>query len=258
MIVGDTPAMQQMMREAERAAAAMVSVLITGETGTGKEVLARTIHSAGPRADKPFVPINCAALPDTMIESELFGYEAGAFTGAQKRKPGLIEIADGGILFLDEISSTKQEMQAKLLRMLDEHRFRRVGGVKEITVDVQILAASNRDLPSLIEDGTFREDLYYRLKVVDLHIIPLRDRIVDIPALAGTFIRQINLRTGGIVEGITPRAIDALKKHTWPGNIRELRHLIERALLFCDEDQIDLAHLPPDIQELANKKKKKK
>jgi DNA-binding NtrC family response regulator len=258
MIVGDTPAMQQMMREAERAAAATVSVLITGETGTGKEVLARTIHSAGPRADKPFVPINCAALPDTMIESELFGYEAGAFTGAQKRKPGLIEIADGGILFLDEISSTKQEMQAKLLRMLDEHRFRRVGGVKEITVDVQILAASNRDLPSLIEEGTFREDLYYRLKVVDLHIIPLRDRIVDIPALAGTFIRQINLRTGGIVEGITPRAIDALKKHTWPGNIRELRHLIERALLFCDEDQIDLAHLPPDIQELANKKKKKK
>ncbi len=258
MIVGDTPAMQQMMREAERAAAAMVSVLITGETGTGKEVLARTIHSAGPRADKPFVPINCAALPDTMIESELFGYEAGAFTGAQKRKPGLIEIADGGILFLDEISSTKQEMQAKLLRMLDEHRFRRVGGVKEITVDVQILAASNRDLPSLIEEGTFREDLYYRLKVVDLHIIPLRDRIADIPALAGTFIRQINLRTGGIVEGITPRAIDALKKHTWPGNIRELRHLIERALLFCDEDQIDLAHLPPDIQELANKKKKKK
>lgn len=258
MIVGDTPAMQQMMREAERAAAAAVSVLITGETGTGKEVLARTIHSAGPRTDKPFVPINCAALPDTMIESELFGYEAGAFTGAQKRKPGLIEIADGGILFLDEISSTKQEMQAKLLRMLDEHRFRRVGGVKEITVDVQILAASNRDLPSMIEEGTFREDLYYRLKVVDLHLIPLRERIVDIPALAGTFIRQINLRTGGIVEGITPRAIDALKKHTWPGNIRELRHLIERALLFCDEDQIDLAHLPPDIQELANKKKKKK
>ena len=258
MIVGDTPAMQQMMREAERAAAAAVSVLITGETGTGKEVLARTIHSAGPRADKPFVPINCAALPDTMIESELFGYEAGAFTGAQKRKPGLIEIADGGILFLDEISSTKQEMQAKLLRMLDEHRFRRVGGVKEITVDVQILAASNRDLPSMIEEGTFREDLYYRLKVVDLHLIPLRERIVDIPALAGTFIRQINLRTGGIVEGITPRAIDALKKHTWPGNIRELRHIIERALLFCDEDQIDLAHLPPDIQELANKKKKKK
>lgn len=252
MVVGETPAMARVMREAERAAAASVSVLITGETGTGKEVLARTIHSLGPRADKPFIPINCAALPETMIESELFGHEAGAFTGAQKKKPGLIEIADGGILFLDEISSTRPEMQAKLLRVLDEHKFRRVGGVKEIAVDVQILAASNRDLPSMIEEGAFREDLYYRLKVVDLHLPPLRDRIVDIPALAGNFIRQINLRVGGTIEGITPRALEALKAHTWPGNIRELRHVIERAILFCDEQLIDLAHLPPDIQALAS------
>ena len=254
MIVGDSPGMKQIMHEVERAAAASVSVLITGETGTGKEVLARTIHSIGPRADKPFIPINCAALPDTMIESELFGHEAGAFTGAQKKKPGLIEIADGGILFLDEISSTKQEMQAKLLRVLDEHKFRRVGGVKEIAVDVQILAASNRDLHAMIEEGTFREDLYYRLKVVDLHLPPLRDRIGDITALAGSFIRQINLRVGGTIEGITPRAIEALKKHSWPGNIRELRHVIERAVLFCDEEMIDLAHLSPDIQALTKKK----
>lgn len=254
MIIGDSPGMKRIMHEAERAAAASVSVLITGETGTGKEVLARTIHSIGPRIDKPFIPINCAALPDTMIESELFGHEAGAFTGAQKKKPGLIEIADGGILFLDEISSTKQEMQAKLLRVLDEHKFRRVGGVKEIAVDVQILAASNRDLPAMIEEGTFREDLYYRLKVVDLHLPPLRDRIGDIPALAGSFIRQINLRVGGTIEGITPRAIEALKKHSWPGNIRELRHVIERAVLFCDEEMIDLAHLPPDIQASSKKK----
>jgi DNA-binding NtrC family response regulator len=253
MVVGETPTMQQIMLETERAASAAVSVLITGETGTGKEVLARTIHSISPRADKPFIPINCAALPDTMIESELFGHEAGAFTGAQKRKPGLIEIADGGILFLDEISSTKSEMQAKLLRVLDEHKFRRVGGVKEIDVDVQILAASNRDLLNMIEEGTFREDLYYRLKVVDLHLVPLRDRINDVPALAGNFIRQINLRIGGMVEGITPRAIDALKAHSWPGNIRELRHVIERAILFCDDDMIDLAHLPPDIQALGKK-----
>jgi len=251
MVIGETPIMAQVMREAERAAAASVSVLITGETGTGKEVLARTIHSLGPRADKPFIPINCAALPETMIESELFGHEAGAFTGAQKKKPGLIEIADGGILFLDEISSTRPEMQAKLLRVLDEHKFRRVGGVKEISVDVQILAASNRDLPSMITEGSFREDLYYRLKVVDLHLPPLRDRIVDIPALAGNFIRQINLRVGGTIEGITPRAIEALKAHSWPGNIRELRHVIERAILFCDEEMIDLAHLPPDIQALT-------
>ena len=251
MVIGDTPSMKQIMHEAERATQASVSVLLTGETGTGKEVLARTIHSIGPRADTPFIPINCAALPDTMIESELFGHEAGAFTGAQKKKPGLIEIADGGVLFLDEISSTKQEMQAKLLRVLDEQKFRRVGGVKEIAVDVQIIAASNRDLPAMIEEGTFREDLYYRLKVVDLHLPPLRERTVDLPALTGNFIRQINLRVGGIVEGITPRALDALKAHSWPGNIRELRHVIERAILFCDEENIDLAHLPPDIQELA-------
>ncbi len=252
MVIGDTQIMKQIMHEAERAAQASVSVLLTGETGTGKEVLARSIHSFGPRADTPFIPINCAALPDTMIESELFGHEAGAFTGAQKKKPGLIEIADGGILFLDEISSTKQEMQAKLLRVLDEQKFRRVGGVKEIAVDVQIIAASNRNLPAMIEEGTFREDLYYRLKVVDLHLPPLRERIVDLPALTGNFIRQINLRVGGVVEGITPRALDALKAHSWPGNIRELRHVVERAILFCDEENIDLAHLPPDIRDLAS------
>jgi DNA-binding NtrC family response regulator len=252
-VVGDTPAMKRIVQEAQRAAEASVSVLITGETGTGKEVLARSIWNMGPRSDKPFIPINCAALPDTMIESELFGHEAGAFTGAQKRKPGLVEIADDGILFLDEISSTKPDMQAKLLRLLDEHKFRRVGGVKEISVDIQILAASNRDLKAMIEEGTFREDLYYRLKVVDLHLPPLRDRITDIPSLTGSFIREINLRTGNNISGITPRAISALKAHDWPGNIRELRHVIERAMLFCDEDQIDLAHLPPDIQSLLDK-----
>ena len=247
-IAGETPAMQRILREAERAAAAAVSVLITGETGTGKEVLAKAIRGMGPRADKPFVPVNCAAMPDTMIESELFGHEAGAFTGAQKRKPGLVEVADGGILFLDEISSTKAEMQAKLLRVLDEQRFRRVGGVTEIVVDIQILAASNRNLPTMIEQGLFREDLYYRLKVVDLHLPPLRERIVDIPALVGTFIRQINQRMGASITGITPRAIEALKAHRWPGNIRELRHVIERAMLFCDDEQIDIGHLPEEFQ----------
>ena len=251
MIVGESPEMQRLAREAARAAAASVSVLITGETGTGKEVMARSIRSMGPRADRPFVPVNCAALPDTMIESELFGHEAGAFTGAQKRKPGLIEVADGGILFLDEISSTKGDMQAKLLRVLDEHRFRRVGGVTEIAVDIQIIAASNRDLKTLIEAGTFREDLYYRLKVVDLHLPPLRVRIVDLPAFVGAFIRQANQFTGSAVGGITPRAIAALKAYPWPGNLRELRHVIERAILFCDDEQIDLAHLPPEFQSLA-------
>jgi DNA-binding NtrC family response regulator len=255
MVVGETPIMKRVMNEAERAAAAEVSVLITGETGTGKEVLVQAIREMGPRADKPWVPINCPALPDTMIESELFGHEVGAFTGATKRKPGLIEIADKGILFLDEISSTRPDMQAKLLRVLDEQTFRRVGGVNEITVDAQILAASNRDIPTMISEGKFREDLYYRLKVVDLHLPPLRERIVDIPALVGTFIRQINQRTGNAVTGITPRAIEALKKHAWPGNIRELRHVIERAMLFCDEDELDLAHLPPEFRPSSKKSK---
>ncbi|NIM92628.1 MAG: response regulator [Anaerolineales bacterium] len=248
MVLSETPEMKRIMMEAERAASAQASVLITGETGTGKNVLAQAIRMMGPRADKPFIPINCPALPDTMIESELFGHEAGAFTGAQKRKPGLIEVADGGILFLDEIASTKPEMQAKLLRVLEDRIFRRVGGVNEISVDIQILAASNRDLEAMIKDGTFREDLYYRLKVLDLHLPPLRDHKEDIPALVGNFIRQINLRTGNTVTGITPRAIEALKAHDWPGNIRELSHVIERAMLLCDDEVIDLGHLPPEFQ----------
>ena len=251
-IIGETPTMKRIAEEAERAASASVSVLITGETGTGKEVLALYIRGTGPRAEKPFIPINCAALPDTMIETELFGHEAGAFTGATKRKPGLLEVADTGILFLDEISSTKTDMQAKLLRVLDEQRFRRVGGVNEINVDVQILAASNRDLASMIEEGTFREDLFYRLKVVDLHLPPLRERIADIPALVGLFMRQINLRTGSAIEGIAPRAIEALKAHHWPGNIRELRHVIERVMLFCDDEEIDVGHLSPEFQALIS------
>jgi two-component system response regulator AtoC len=250
MVVGDTPAMRKIMKEAERAATAQASVLITGETGTGKNLLAQAIRKLGPRSDKPFIPINCPALPDTMIESELFGHEAGAFTGAQKRKPGLIEVADGGILFLDEISSTKPEMQAKLLTVIEERTFRRVGGVNEISVDIQILAASNRNLIAMMKEGTFREDLYYRLKVLDLHLPPLRERKDDIPALVGSFIRQINLRTGNVVSNITPRAIDNLKNHDWPGNIRELSHVIERAMLMCDDETVDIGHLPPDFQNL--------
>jgi len=251
MVLGENPDMQRILLEAERAASAQVSVLITGETGTGKNLLAQAIRLMGPRADKPFIPINCPALPETMIESELFGHEAGAFTGAQKRKPGLIEVADEGILFLDEISSTKPEMQAKLLHVLEERSFRRVGGIKEISVDIQILAASNRDLKTMIKEGIFREDLYYRLKVLDLHLPPLRNRKADIPAFVGSFIRQLNLRMGNRVNGISSSAIKALKKHNWPGNIRELSHTIERAMLFCDDEEIDIGHLPPEFQPSA-------
>ncbi|HEX9092045.1 MAG TPA: sigma-54 dependent transcriptional regulator [Anaerolineales bacterium] len=246
-VVCVNPAMKLVMNQAQRAAAASVSVLITGETGTGKEVLANAIHQMGPRANKPFIAINCAAIQSTVLESELFGYEAGAFTSAEKRKLGLLEIADQGILFLDEISSMSVDMQAKLLRAIEEQKFRRVGGTVEVHVDVQIIAASNRDLIAAMEKGEFRHDLYYRLKVVDLHLPALKDRKDDIPELVGLFIRQTNQRLGVNIQDVTPRTMEALINHSWPGNIRELRNVIERAMLFCDECSIDLEHLPVEI-----------
>jgi DNA-binding NtrC family response regulator len=251
-ILGKSLAMKQLMDQAQRAASAKVSILITGETGTGKEVLARYIHALGTRhsragPSRPFIAINCAAIQSTMLESELFGYEAGAFTGAEKRKLGLLEIADGGLLFLDEIASMPLDIQAKLLRVLEERAFRRVGGTNLIHVDVQILAASNRNLLTMMTRGEFREDLYYRLKVIDLHIPPLRERKEDIPDLVGLFICQNNQRMGMNISDVTPRALEALMRHNWPGNIRELRNTIERAMLFCDENMIHLVHLPVEI-----------
>jgi transcriptional regulator with PAS, ATPase and Fis domain len=239
--------MRTLIDHARRAAAASVSVLITGETGTGKEVLASALHRMGPRADKPFIDVSCPAIQSTVLESELFGYEPGAFTSAEKRKPGLMEVADEGLLFLDEIAATPLDIQAKLLRALEERSFRRVGGTNTIKVDVQVVAASNRNLLQLIERGEFREDLYYRLKVVDLHIPPLRDRKEDIPELVGLFIRQNNPRMGLNITDITPPAMQALIGYDWPGNIRELRNVIERAMLFCDEAAIDRIHLPPEL-----------
>jgi len=247
-IVINSDIMRDVFAQAQRAAIRSTSILIAGETGTGKEVLARAIHRMGPRSDKPFIDINCAAVQNTMLESELFGYEAGAFTGAQKRKRGLFEVADEGILFLDEISSMSPDMQAKVLRALEERTFRRVGSTTSIQIDVQILAASNRDLPTLIETGAFREDLYYRLKVINLEIPPLREHPEDIPGLAGHFIKTNNPKMGLNVENMTPTALDLLKKYQWPGNIRELRNVIERAMIFCDEATIDVQHLPAELK----------
>jgi len=246
-IIGKSEAIHLVFDQAERAATASVSVLITGKTGTGKEILAAVIRQKGPRANKPFIDINCAAIQDTVIESELFGYEAGAFTGADKRKHGLMEVADGGILFLDEISSMPVSMQAKLLRAVEERTFRRVGGTNLIKVDVQIIAASNRDLLALMQEGKFREDLYYRLKVVDLDLPPLRERKEDIPDLVGFFIRKNNQSMGLNITDITPRAMETMMKYDWPGNIRELKNAIERAMLFCDDTAIDIQHLPTEL-----------
>lgn len=245
-ILGTGAAMREIYDQAQRAAQASVSVLITGETGTGKEVLARAIHSLGTRADKPFIAINCAAIQSTMLEAELFGYEAGAFTSAEKRKNGLMEVADGGILFLDEISSMPVDMQAKILRAIEEQNFRRMGGNTLVKVDVQILSASNRNLKKMIENQEFRDDLYYRLKVVDLNVPPLRERIEDIPELVGFFMGQNNPRMGLNIQDVTPAALEALMNYDWPGNIRELKNVIERAMLFCDDASIDVGHLPED------------
>jgi two-component system, NtrC family, response regulator AtoC len=248
-IVINSEIMKKVFTEAQRAAKHSTSILISGETGTGKEVMARAIHRMGPRTDKPFIDINCAAVQNTMLESELFGYEAGAFTGAQKRKRGLMEVSDEGILFLDEISSMSSDMQAKVLRALEERSFRRVGSTTSIQVDVQILAASNRNLPDLIEKGEFREDLYYRLKVINIEIPPLREHPEDIPGLAGHFIKTNNPKMGINIENMTPAALDLLKNYSWPGNIRELRNVIERAMIFCDEATIDVQHLPAELKD---------
>ncbi len=247
-IIGSSSQMKNIIEQAIKAAKASVSVLITGDTGTGKEVLANYIHKVGLRNNKIFLAENCAAIQPTMIEAELFGFEAHAFTGADKRKIGLMEIADEGILFLDEISSVAVDVQAKLLRAIEEQSFRRVGGTTQIHVDVQVLAASNRDLKQLMKEGKFREDLYYRLKVVDLHLPLLKERKDDIPDLVAFFIRKLNPKMGLNIVDITPKALEALIKYQWPGNIRELSHAIEAAMLFCNGEVIDLTDLPADIR----------
>jgi DNA-binding NtrC family response regulator len=246
-VVGNNDVVKDTVKQALVAAEKQVSVLITGETGTGKDVIAKFIHASGPRANKPFISINCAAIQNTMLESELFGHEAGAFTSADRKKPGLMEIADDGVLFLNEISSMPVDIQAKLLTAIELHSFRRVGGTALINVDVQVLAASNRNLKEMIKKGEFREDLYFRLKVVDLDMPPLRERREDIPELVGFFVRENNARQGMNVLEVSPQAMDVMQKYTWPGNIRELANAIERAMLFCDGMTINVGDLPKDI-----------
>ena len=246
-VIGTNEVVKNTVQQALVASEKQVSVLITGETGTGKDVIAKYIHSIGPRATKPFISINCAAIQSTMLESELFGHEAGAFTSADRKKPGLMEIADGGVLFLNEIASMPVDIQAKLLTAIETHTFRRVGGTALIKVDVQIIAASNRNLKEMIKKGDFREDLYYRLKVVDLDMPPLRERKEDIPELVGFFIRENNARQGMNVVEVSPKAMEVMQQYSWPGNIRELSNAIERAMLFCDGMTINLADLPKDL-----------
>lgn len=252
-IIGKSPQMAEVIELALRASEKSVSTLITGPTGTGKEVMARFIHKSGPRASKPFIDINCPAIQPTMFESELFGHEAGAFTGATQRTKGLMEVADGGILFLDEIASMPIDLQTKFLRALEERAFRRVGGTALINVDVQIIAASNRNLKKMIENHEFREDLYYRLKVADLDLPTLAERRGDIPELVGHFVRKFNARQGSNITDVSTKALEVLTAYPWPGNIRELSNVIERAILFCDNPIIDVNHLPLDVVNYSSK-----
>lgn len=246
-IVGNSQTLQNLLKKAHKAAMASASILITGESGTGKELLAQAIHQLGPRASNRFMDLNCAAIQDTMIESELFGYEKGAFTGAEKRKKGLFEVANDGIVFLDEISSMSQEMQAKLLRVLQERTFYRVGGTTSIRVDVQIISASNKNLKEMIKKGEFREDLYYRLNVIELYLPALRERKEDIPNLIGHFIKELNPQLGANVTDVSSDAMEILINYEWPGNIRELRNIMERAILFTENEIIEVKDLPQEL-----------
>jgi DNA-binding NtrC family response regulator len=247
MIVGETTQMRAVAEMAARVAPLTTSVLICGPSGSGKEVLARAIHAQSPRAERAFMPLNCAAIPGDLLESELFGYEAGAFTGARKQKRGLIEMAHRGTLFLDEIGSMKPDLQAKLLRAIETRSFIRLGATREVKVDLRLLAASNRDLASLIAEGLFREDLFFRISVVRIDLPPLRERLVDLPRFVAVFLEQFSREIGKAVTGVHPTALEALRAYHWPGNIRELRNVIERAVVFCDGPTVELRHLPADV-----------
>ena len=250
-LVGGTKPMQEVMRIVEMAAPSSASVLITGETGAGKEIVARTIHRLSPRAGGPFVAINCSAIPESLMESEIFGHERGAFTGAAERRIGCFELADGGTLLLDEIGEMPAPTQAKLLRVLEDRKVRRLGSKTETPVDV--VAATNKDPEQAVGNGQLRQDLYFRLNVFHIHLPPLREHKDDIPLLVEYILREVNVKHGKHVRGIGAEVLDIFMGHTWPGNIRELRNALERAAIMCEKDLITRACLPSEFGKMAAK-----
>ena len=236
--MGRSPVMQQIFASVMRVAPSRATVLLAGESGVGKDLIARAIHFHSPRRDRPFVKINCTALPENLMESELFGYEKGAFTGANLAKAGKFELADTGTVMLDEIGDVPPNIQVKLLRVLQEREFERLGSNKTLHIDVRVIAATNRDLRVALEDGTFREDLYYRLNVVPIEIPPLRDRKEDIPYLVRFFVDKLARENGGHVRGITDAAVDKLMQYSWPGNVREIENVIERSIVMTTGDKL--------------------
>ncbi|PYT59233.1 MAG: transcriptional regulator [Acidobacteria bacterium] len=252
-LVGASKVMQEVMRLVEMAAPSSASVLITGETGSGKEIVARTIHKLSPRAAGPFVAINCSAIPETLMESEIFGHERGAFTGAAERRIGCFELADGGTLLLDEIGEMPAPTQAKLLRVLEDHKVRRLGSKIETPVDVRVLAATNKDPEQAVGDGQLRQDLYFRLNVFHIHLPPLREHKEDIAPLVEYILQEVNAKHGKHVRGIGAEVLDIFMGHTWPGNIRELRNALERASIMCEKELITRACLPAEFGRTAAK-----
>jgi two-component system response regulator HydG len=247
-LVGGSEPMRRVMEQVRKIAASDTTVLVLGESGTGKELVARALHAQGPRRDGPFVSVSCAAIPEGLLESELFGHEKGSFTGAIRRKLGRFELAHGGTLFLDEVGEIQPAIQVKLLRVLQERRFERVGGEQTIDVDVRVVSATNRDLKVMVETGGFREDLYYRLAVLPVTLPPLRDRTGDVEELAHFFIRKLSPRVGRRVSGFTPEALALLNAHRWPGNVRELENVVEQALVFAEGELIRPEDLPDGLR----------
>ncbi|MBM9519303.1 sigma 54-interacting transcriptional regulator [Desulforhopalus vacuolatus] len=248
-MVSHSPAMARIFAILPQVAESESTVLVEGETGVGKEVLARSLHQLSRRAKQPFMAINCGALPDNLLESELFGYRAGAFTDAVKDKPGLFAAASGGTVLLDELGETSPAFQVKLLRVLEEKAYQPLGAVEQVPMDVRILAATNRDLAAMVSAGTFRRDLFYRINIIRFTLPPLRDRREDIPLLVERFIHRMNSRLDREIKGLTPEAMSLLLGHDYPGNIRELENIIERGFVLCREEEIDVAHLPPELRE---------
>jgi DNA-binding NtrC family response regulator len=246
-IIGSTPEMQQLFKGIAQIAPSRATVLLSGESGTGKELVAAAIHHHSTRADRAFVKLHCAALAESLLESELFGHERGAFTGADRRREGRFEQANHGTLFLDEIGEISPSTQVKLLRVLQEREFERVGGNQTLKVDVRVVAATNRDLRSMVERGEFREDLYYRLNVINVHLPPLRQRVGDIPALAVHFAKHYSEENGKDVTGVSDHALQLLVSHPWHGNVRELENVVERAVVLADGNTIEVGHLPGEL-----------
>jgi two-component system response regulator PilR (NtrC family) len=247
-IIGRSPIMLDVFRLVETVCRTNSTVLISGESGTGKELVARAIHHLSLRRDRPFVAVNCGAMPEALLESELFGHVRGAFTGADKDKKGLIEAADGGTVFLDEIGEMPPTMQVKLLRVLQERKYRRVGGTEESPANIRVIAATNRDLPKLVGDGRFREDLFYRLNVIPVNVPPLRDRDTDIPLIAEHFLAKYTREMGKSIEGFSPEATQLLRAYAWPGNVRELENVVERAVALESERRVEASTLPPNLR----------